>query len=118
MPLGWGPRHMAIFNDVAYVIFELKNRVGVYRINPSNGDLIEAQSIPTIEDNNIKGISTHCALLYKRLHPIWFYTRIVVKVALLSDSFLNLWDFPVVAFLSPITSFLFFLNSQNFTSLS
>jgi len=54
MPLGWGPRHMAIFNDVAYVIFELKNRVGVYRINPSNGDLIEAQSIPTIEDNNIK----------------------------------------------------------------
>ena len=78
MPLGWGPRHMAIFNDVAYVIFELKNRVGVYRINPSNGDLIEAQSIPTIEDNNIKGISTHCALLNKSVHPIWFYTRNVL----------------------------------------
>ena len=30
-PAGWGPRHMAISNNVAYVIFELKNRVGVYK---------------------------------------------------------------------------------------
>jgi len=54
LPLGWGPRHMAIINDVAYVIFELKNRVAVYKMNPNNGELIEAESVPTIEDSDIQ----------------------------------------------------------------
>ena len=48
---------MAISNNVAYVIFELKNRVGVYRMNPNSGELIEAQNIPTIEDNEIQSES-------------------------------------------------------------
>ena len=49
---------------MAYVIYELKNRVGVYRLNPSNGAMVEVQSIPTIEDNDIKGMnSVHFCLI-------------------------------------------------------
>ena len=47
---------MTISKNMAYVIYELKNRVGVYRLNPSNGVMVEVQSIPTIEDNDIKGM--------------------------------------------------------------
>ena len=42
---------------VAYVIFELKNRVNAYRMNSTNGELIEVDSVPTIEDNDIQSES-------------------------------------------------------------
>ena len=49
LPLGWGPRHMAICNDVAYVIFELQCRIGVYKINAQDGALTEIQTVSTVE---------------------------------------------------------------------
>jgi len=74
LPLGWGPRHMAISKNMAYVIYELKNRVGVYRLNPSNGAMVEVQSIPTIEDNDIKdGEPEYGAEIQAHPNGKWLY---------------------------------------------
>ena len=47
-PLGWGPRHMAIKNNTAYVIFELETRIGVYQIDPLMGNLKFVSALPTV----------------------------------------------------------------------
>merc|ERR1712110_1000721 len=65
---------MAISNNVAYVIFELKNRVGVYRMNQDSGELTEAQNIPTIEDNEIQsGESEYGAEIEAHPNGKWLY---------------------------------------------
>ena len=47
-PLGWGPRHMTIKNNTAYVIFELETRIGVYNIDPLSGELKFVAALPTV----------------------------------------------------------------------
>ena len=48
-PKGWGPRHMAVKQFTAYVIFELETKIGVYQINASSGELIFQDAVPTVE---------------------------------------------------------------------
>ena len=74
LPLGWGPRHMAISKNMAYVIYELKNRVGVFRLNPINGQMVELQTIPTIEDSDIKdGEPEYGAEIQAHPNEKWLY---------------------------------------------
>ena len=56
-PLGWGPRHMTIKNNTAYVIFELETRIGVYNIDPLSGELKFVAALPTVSAK-----STFCLL--------------------------------------------------------
>ena len=51
-PLGWGPRHMAIKNNTAYVIFELETKIGVYQIDAFTGELIFVSALPTVADKS------------------------------------------------------------------
>ena len=56
-PLGWGPRHMAIKNNTAYVIFELETRIGVYQIDPLMGDLKFVSALTTVSGkSNLKTV--------------------------------------------------------------
>jgi 6-phosphogluconolactonase (cycloisomerase 2 family) len=38
---GFGPRHMAICRDFAYVIYELQSKIGIFNIDPKSGTLLE-----------------------------------------------------------------------------
>ena len=51
-PLGWGPRHMTIKNDTAYVIFELETRIGVFNIDPLLGELNFVAALPTVSEKS------------------------------------------------------------------
>ena len=65
---------MTISKNMAYVIYELKNRVGVFKLNPINGEMAEIQTIPTIEDNDIKdGESEYGAEIQAHPNKKWLY---------------------------------------------
>ncbi len=55
-PSGWGPRHMAFLNRKAYVLFELKNQIGVYDIDETSGRLKNVQNVETAP----QGLKKHC----------------------------------------------------------
>ena len=50
-PKGHGPRHMAIYEKLgmAYVIFELECKVGIYQLDFENGNLHFQDSVTTID---------------------------------------------------------------------
>ena len=54
-PKGHGPRHMAIYESLgmAFVLFELECKIGVFQINPSSGLLVLEDIVATIDKQGI-----------------------------------------------------------------
>lgn len=53
-PAGWGPRHMAISDNYAYVVFELETQVGAYSIDPLSGELRSKAFVSTVKEGTKK----------------------------------------------------------------
>ena len=89
---------MTISKNMAYVIYELKNRVGVFKLNPINGEMAEIQTIPTIEDNDIKdGEPEYGAEIQAHPNEKWLYVsnrqRFVPSIGNIQKAIWVKWSF-------------------------